>query len=521
MPFAVSAAVGDIVIQEVSFNPSDNSDTGLEYIVVKNKSPETISLTGWDLYPDGVGYFAFPNFSLASQGEVKINLRKSGTNDAANFYQESATANMGDSSGSIALFSGTTHNKDTIQAFVRYQKSGPSGSKAWETAAGGAGIWQKEDFVNIESLVAGQVIFLSNPDNFKSSAGWSIKTSTEESSSDQSSQSQESQTQAPSQSSSGSNSGGSDSSTYIPPENLPKIKADAGADKTVVAGANVEFRGQAFGLKDEPLDNARFLWTFGDGATKEGKNITHIYRYLGDYVVVLDITSGDYSASDRILVKATANQIFLSEIKPFFAKASEGAAGSESWIEFENKSKQEIDISGWQIKIAGKIFTFPKSSRILPGAYLVVPFEVSGLVLPPEKGVIEFLYSGGFKADVFNYDGILKSGQSFNRDGGLSFIGSETPGGKNSSVVNNFSTANKNLAPSIKEQKTEEQKVVPKDLSEKAIEQNNKINADVNAGAINLTNSNNHSKTYFIIAILGVIIFGVVAILFIRRQRSF
>ncbi len=85
------------------------------------------------------------------------------------------------------------------------------------------------------------------------------------------------QQQPPSQPS----SGGSDSSPYIPPENLPKIKAYAGEDKTVIVGANAEFRGQAFGLKDEPLDNARYLWTFGDGTSKEGQNITHFYQYLG------------------------------------------------------------------------------------------------------------------------------------------------------------------------------------------------------------------------------------------------
>ncbi len=319
---------------------------------------------------------------------------------------------------------------------------------------------------------------------------------------------QQQQTQPPSQPS----SGGSDSSPYIPPEKLPKIKADAGPDKTVVVGASTEFRGQAFGLKDELLDNARFLWTFGDGAAKEGKNITHIYRYPGNYIVVLDITSGDYSAADRALIKATANQFFISEVK----------IGTEGWIEFENKSKQEIDISGCQIRTNGKVFTFPQSSRILSSAYLVVPSEVSGLVLSQEKDVIEFLYPGGFKADVFNYDGILKNGQSFNRNGELSLISSETPGDKNSSGVNtassginNSSSANKNPIPNPKEQK-----IVSEDLPEKWIEQSNKINTDVNAGAINLTSSNNNSKTYFIIAILAVILFGAAAILFIRRRNK-
>jgi len=320
------------------------------------------------------------------------------------------------------------------------------------------------------------------------------------------------QTPAPSQSS----LGGSNSSPYIPPEKLPKIKADAGLDKTVTVGAVVEFRGQAFGFEDEPLDNARYLWTFGDGASKDGKNITHIYQYPGEYTVALNVSSGEYSASDYMLVKALPNQVFISEVK----------IGANSFIEFENKSKQEIDISGCQIKYNNQTFIFPQSTRIRPNAYLVIPSSVSGIFFNPGKGIIEFLYSGGFKADIFNYDGILKDAQSFNRDGELSLISAETPGGKNSSGVNtafsginNSSTANKNPAPNII-QNTKEQKTASAELPKEKMVQNDEINADANAGAINLSSSDNNSKTYFIIAILAVIIFGAAAILFIRRQRD-
>ncbi len=143
----------------------------------------------------------------------------------------------------------------------------------------------------------------------------------------------------------------------------------------------------------------------------------------------------------------------------------------------------------------------------------MLPFEVSGVVLPPEKGVIEFLYPGGFKADIFHYDGILKEGQTFNRNGELSVIGMETPGGKNSSGINNSSSADKNPL-------TTEQKTISEVAPEKGTEQNNETNADTNAGAINLTKSANNSKTYFIIAILAVIIFGAGAIFFIRRRKG-
>ena len=73
----------------------------------------------------------------------------------------------------------------------------------------------------------------------------------------------------------------------------PTIKAYAGADRTVLAGSDVLFEGKATGLKNEPLEPERFSWNFGDGAITDGENVRHIYRYPGDYVVVLHAVSGE------------------------------------------------------------------------------------------------------------------------------------------------------------------------------------------------------------------------------------
>ncbi len=504
LPTFAFAAVGDIVIQEILFNPA-GTDTGLEYIILKNRSSGNLDLTNWNLYSDSAGYFIFPNFSLVSQGEVKIHLRKSGANDANNLYYESASVNMGNSSGSIAIFSGTTRNKDTIQAFVRYQIPGKIESKTWEPAASGAGLWQTGDFVNIESLIEGQVIFLSNPDNFKSSQGWSIKTS--ESSGSESSSSQQSE------SSPDSNSGFS----YVPPENLPKIKAYAGEDKTVIVGANAEFRGQAFGLEDEPLDNARYLWTFGDGTSKEGQNITHFYQYPGEYVVVLNVSSGEYSASDYLLAKAVPNKLFISEIK---TGVNDPADNGASWLELFNNSKEQLDIFGWQLKSGSKIFIFPKSTLVRPNAYLVIPASVSGLVFPDGKNSVELLYAGGFKADEFNYDGLLKEGQSFNRSKDMSLIAQESPGAVNlipaqkvetSKILttNSSPSKNENTVASKNSEGPNAQSVNAEDKSIKTEESKQLTASAADSGS---------NWKFYLLAVLGLIVFSSAGVLFVRRR---
>jgi len=320
---------------------------------------------------------------------------------------------------------------------------------------------------------------------------------------------------------SSSSSSANEESSYIPPENLPKIKAYAGEDKTVVAGAAVEFRGQAFGLKDEPLDNARFLWSFGDGASKEGRNITHVYQYPGEYIVILNVSSGEYAASDYLLIKAGPNQLSISESKPGFG----------GWIELYNGSKEQIDISGCQLKSGNQIFIFPKSTLIRPNTYLVIPISVSGVVLAEGKGVIELLYPGGFKAGEFYYEGLLKDGESFSftpletpfltgftRDSKVGLITKETPGEANLIPQVKTNVLPQEKPASVAEgQSSENQKASSKEVASQ--EKNNqdikKETDNVTASAVNASPSNN--KIYYF-AVLGLIIFAIAAVLFIRRH---
>ena len=306
-----------------------------------------------------------------------------------------------------------------------------------------------------------------------------------------------------------SSSSGSGSSSYIPPENLPKIKAYAGEDKTAVVGAAVEFRGQAFGLKDEPLDNARYLWSFGDGTSKEGQNTTHFYQYPGEYIVVLNVSSGEYAASDSLLIKASPNQLSISESKPGFG----------GWIELYNGSKEQIDVSGCQLKSGNHIFIFPKSTFIRPSAYLVIPVSVSVVVLAENKGVIELLYPGGFKAGEFYYEGLLKDGESFSftRDNKVGVITKETPGAANliSQVKTNVSSQEKSTSV-VTAQSSENQKALSKEAASQENDQNiDKETGNVAASAIGVSASNN--KIYYL-AVLGLIIFAAGAVLLVRRH---
>src|SRR3989344_592105 len=77
-------------------------------------------------------------------------------------------------------------------------------------------------------------------------------------------------------------------SSYVAPP-APEVFADAGDSRTVIVGADIRFDGRAYNRQKEILNNTRFLWNFGDGATAEGQTVLHHFEYPGRYAVILTI----------------------------------------------------------------------------------------------------------------------------------------------------------------------------------------------------------------------------------------
>ncbi|MBI5401166.1 MAG: lamin tail domain-containing protein [Candidatus Yonathbacteria bacterium] len=152
----------------------------------------------------------------------------------------------------------------------------------------------------------------------------------------------------------------------------PQIIADAGASTRIVsAGAPATFMGRVFGLKKEPIENARMVWSFGDGGRAEGVSVAHTYYYPGEYIAVFDAASGYYSASDRIAVRVVAPSLALHT----------GGDENRSFIAIENHGGDEVDLSLWQIESAGKTFILPQSTILGARKTLTLASEVTGLAV--------------------------------------------------------------------------------------------------------------------------------------------
>lgn len=155
----------------------------------------------------------------------------------------------------------------------------------------------------------------------------------------------------------------------VPPQQ--QISAYAGEDREVVVGSFIYFLGQAMGFDGKPLENARFWWNFGDGGTKEGRSISYIYQFPGNYTVGLHVSSGSYAASDYVVVKVVPNQLAVEGV----------LQGEGGFVHLENKSGTEVDIGGWSIVDgAGVRFIIPPKTRVGAQSDITLPNDLTGLL---------------------------------------------------------------------------------------------------------------------------------------------
>ncbi|MSU55641.1 MAG: PKD domain-containing protein [Candidatus Taylorbacteria bacterium] len=163
----------------------------------------------------------------------------------------------------------------------------------------------------------------------------------------------------------------------------PRIISRIISPITAIAGADVVFKGEALGLDKKPIENPRFLWNFGDGATKEGETVMHAYNFPADYVVILDVSSGKYDTSARANVKVVPASISIGNV----------IGGVDGKIEVVNSSNQELDLSWWRIESGGRFFSLPKNTKILAKRNLPLSANVLGFSI--NENDLAILYPNG------------------------------------------------------------------------------------------------------------------------------
>jgi len=117
----------------------------------------------------------------------------------------------------------------------------------------------------------------------------------------------------------------------------------------------------------------------------------HHYAYPGDYVAVLDVASGEYSAGDHIFVQVIPASVTITQI----------AEGPDGFIELTNSAGKELDISWWRLRVGEWYFTIPKNTRILPNTSIKFSSAVTNL-FAEGAGQTKLLYPNGEIAVVYD-----------------------------------------------------------------------------------------------------------------------
>lgn len=387
-PFIASA---EVQFTEVMYDLESGSDTGREWIEIYNAGNSPVDVSGYRLHEgttnhtlsvfQGNGTLPAGGTAIIADNPAKFLI------DVPNF-----SGTILDSSFSLSNTGESLALKDSVLLDIdQLTYSSDMG------ANGDGKTLQRSGTSWVAALpTPGSFSLATNSSSGGSSGGSSSATSEASNSSSTSSgeESASSATASSSQTVAGSASG---SSSKWPTK--PQIYADAGSDKRVTVGTPTEFRGEALGIDKKPLENARYLWNFGDGGSAEGQHVLHEYRYPGSYIATLDVSAGEFSNSDKLMVTVVAADLALYS----------GADALGGYIEIENRGGEETDLSYWQLVSSGKIFTLPKDTFLLAKKSVRFSESVTRLTASP---VAELHYPNGTLALLSSHSSSAVSVQS-------------------------------------------------------------------------------------------------------------
>ena len=163
----------------------------------------------------------------------------------------------------------------------------------------------------------------------------------------------------------------------------PQIYVSALVPAKGVAGAPMLFDAVSVGIKKEPIANARYVWSFGDGGVSEGKKVEHVYRYPATYVVMIDASSGEWSATDRKEVVIITPELLISDVK----------VGEDGFIEIKINGASDVDLSQWILRSGSGLFLLPRGTII--GTRKAVPFPAVITKLLADPASLSLLYPNG------------------------------------------------------------------------------------------------------------------------------
>ena len=343
-------AHAQVVINEVMYDPS-GSNTGRQWIELYNQGASDVTMIGgtvknsWRV-SDGSNHTLTDPAGGVGRGSLTI--------PAGGYLVVSSdpTTFLGEyGSGSYSVVKSSISLKSTGGTISLVDGSGTTiDSFTYASSMGGAG-----DGTSLQKTADGSWISaLATPGAANASTAYTPPANTDSTTTQQTdttaqnSQTQTAQTQT------------APTSSYVTPP-TPDLYANAGADRTVIAGADVEFDASAYDKNQQTLDatTVRFSWNFGDGTTAEGTAVLHHFTYPGRYDVVLTIAQNKEAVADDVIVTVEPAALGFTLLQ-------------DGGLSIENRAGHDLDLSNWIVKqdsgLLSAQFMLPDHSKILAGS---------------------------------------------------------------------------------------------------------------------------------------------------------
>lgn len=152
-----------------------------------------------------------------------------------------------------------------------------------------------------------------------------------------------------------------------------QLEVVAGGDRLTSPGSPINFQAQ---IKKNSVSNeaVKFSWSYGDGNVGVGPIVSHMYKYPGEYVVVLNAKAGNVFAVSRLKVKVIDPQISIGL--------------QDGYIEISNDTESEVNLFNWKLISENKAFIFQPDTIILPKSKIKIDKSLLTMNGEPEKGTL-------------------------------------------------------------------------------------------------------------------------------------
>ncbi len=136
----------------------------------------------------------------------------------------------------------------------------------------------------------------------------------------------------------------------------------AGRQRIAYIGSPIEFSANYKVPKNMEQNATKFTWSFGDGLADVGDEVTHTYKYPGEYNIILNGESGTERSVSRTMVKVLAPNIIF-EIMP------------DGGVNISNMGNTEINLGSYELRDTSSKFIFPQDTIVGAGKNIMLSSE--------------------------------------------------------------------------------------------------------------------------------------------------